>query len=195
MCRFSSARKRPALDLGEQPMRSAGRLLGLLAAGVGLALLGVWWWLRCDPPTTLLLVRHAERAGRQDALTAAGLARAAELVHVGERAGVAAVYHSDTVRTRDTAQPLAKALGLAAMERPATAIPSLVSEILEQHGGETVLVVGHSNTVPQIIVEAGGPRLGNIGEDEFDNLFVLTTWGCWHRQPKLLRLQYGAASP
>jgi broad specificity phosphatase PhoE len=176
-------------------MRSASRLLGLLAAGGCLVLLGVWWLLRCDPPTTLLIVRHAERDGRQDALTAAGLARAAQLVHVGERAGVTAVYHSDTVRTRDTAQPLAKALGLTAMERPATAMTSLVSEILEQHGGETVLVVGHSNTVPQIIGEAGGPMLDNIGEDEFDNLFVLTTWGCWLRQPKLLRLQYGALSP
>jgi broad specificity phosphatase PhoE len=174
---------------------ASSRLLGLFAAAACLVLLGVWGWLRCAPPTTLLLVRHAERAAGQDALTAAGLARAAELAHVGERAGVAAVYHSDTVRTRDTAQPLAKALGLVAIERPATAIASLVSEILARHRGETVLVVGHGNTVPQIIGEAGGPALPNIGEDEFDNLFVLTTWGCWLRQPKLVRLQYGAVSP
>src|SRR5688572_27979724 len=83
-------------------IKSASRAFGLLAAGVCLALLGVWWLLRCDLPTTLLLVRHAERAGKQDALTPAGLARAAELVHVGEYAGVTAVYHSDTVRTRAT---------------------------------------------------------------------------------------------
>jgi 2,3-bisphosphoglycerate-dependent phosphoglycerate mutase len=177
-------------------MRNASRLLGLLAAALCLALLGLWWRLRCDgPDTTLLLVRHAERDGKRDTLTAAGLERAAELVHVAQRAEVSAVYHSDTIRTRDTAQPLARALGLVAIERPASAIAALVDEILAQHPGRTVLIVGHSNTVPQIISEAGGPELGNIAEDEFDNLFVLTTCGCRQRPPKLVRLQYGAASP
>src|SRR5688572_24017630 len=72
--------------------------------------LGGWVW--CNQQTTLLIVRHADRDASADALTLAGVARATALVHALERAGIAAVYHSDTRRARDTAAPLAAALGL-----------------------------------------------------------------------------------
>jgi broad specificity phosphatase PhoE len=170
--------------------------IAVLGASALVALpVGLWWWARCIEPTTLILVRHADREGNQDALSAAGLIRARELVHVGERLELSAIYHSNTVRARDTAAPLASALGLVPIERPASDVAALVDEVLAERHGQRVLVVGHGNTVPQMIAAAGGPVLPDIAHDEFDRLFVLTTSRSWRGQPELAELQYGAVSP
>ena len=155
-----------------------------------------WWcWWRCGPATTLLIVRHADRDGAADALTAAGAQRAEDLIHVAEKAGVAAVYRSNTIRARDTAAPLASALGLTPVEYVAGDTGPLVERIFADHRGQTVFVVGHSNTVAQIIADAGGPAVADIPEGEFDNLFVLTVCRCRRGPATLVNLQYGAISP
>lgn len=176
--------------------RSRAFGLGLLVVIVLCLLpIGYWWWFRCGPPTTLLIVRHADRLGSQDALRPEGLTRAQELVHVGEKAGIVAIYRSDTDRARDTATPLATALGITPVVYPANNTAALVDDILADHRGEKVFVVGHSNTVPQIIAAAGGPSLPDIGTDEFDNLFVLTACRCRRGLASVINLQYGALSP
>jgi len=153
------------------------------------------WWCCFATTTTVLLVRHADRQGSQDALSSAGLARAQTLVHVLQKSGIDAIYQSDAVRTQQTAAPVASALGITPTTVTATNIDSLVNDIRASHRGQTVLVVGHSNTVPQIIAALGGPTLPNIDENEFDNLFVLQTGCCCGRGARLVNLQYGAASP
>jgi broad specificity phosphatase PhoE len=155
----------------------------------------VVWWLCWRPVTTLLIVRHAERLGSQDQLSEAGLTRAEELLHVAAEVSLAAIYTSDTNRARQTAKPLASALGLTPVVLPAEPATTLVTHIFVNHRGRTVLVVGHSNTVPQIISAAGGPTLANLPEDEFDRLFVLETCRCRWGRSKLINLQYGATSP
>jgi broad specificity phosphatase PhoE len=164
-------------------------------AVVAASAVAVGYWWRCSAPTTLLIVRHADRAGTRDELDAAGVLRAKDLVRVVERAGISAIYHSNTARARDTAAPLALALGLAPIERSATDVAGLVAAILDDHRGQHVLVVGHSNTVPQIINAAGGPALPDLEHEEYDGLFVLTRCGCWRHETALVRLQYGATSP
>lgn len=168
-----------------------------LAMSAGLAIIAAlgWGWSRCGAPTTLLIVRHADRAGTGDALDASGALRAKDLARVSERAGISAIYHSDTVRARDTAAPLARALGLVPIERSATDVAGLVAAILSDHRGQRVLVVGHSNTVPQIISAAGGPPSADLEHEEYDELFVLTRCECPRASSELIRLQYGAASP
>jgi hypothetical protein len=52
-----------------------------------------------------------------------------------------------------------------------------------------VLVVGHSNTVPQIIRAAGGLDLPDLAEDAFEDLFVLTAFGRG-RRATLVHLTY-----
>jgi broad specificity phosphatase PhoE len=146
----------------------------------------------CGAPTTLLIVRHADRAGRDDALTPRGVTRAVALAHAMAKAELVAIYHSDTVRARDTAAPLAALLGATPKVRPAADVSSLVREVFAEHRGGRVLIVGHSNTVPQIIGAAGGPAVADIPENEFDNLFVLTVCGCTERRASLVRLRYGA---
>ena len=169
---------------------------GLLLVIVGCLLpLGLWWCLRCGEATTLLIVRHADRPENQDVLSPDGLARARALVHVGEKAGIVAIYHSDTNRARDTAAPLATALGITPEVYDAKDSASLINDIFAAHRGERVLVVGHSNTVPQIIAAAGGPTLPDIDANEFDNLFVLTVCRCRRGFATLVNLQYGVQSP
>jgi phosphohistidine phosphatase SixA len=154
-----------------------------------------WWWFYCGSPTTLIVVRHADRLGTEDALNAPGMTRAQELAHVGGKAGIAAIYRSDTNRARDTAAPLAAALGLTPTIYPANETTALLNHILAAHRGQKVFIVGHSNTVPAIVAAAGGPVIPNIADNEFDDMFVLTTCRCSRRPVALVNLQYGAASP
>jgi broad specificity phosphatase PhoE len=178
--------------------RSLGQALILWLAPLallGLVSLGSWWALGCGEVTTLVLVRHADRDGSRDALTAAGVARSRALLHALEKLGLARVFHSETARARDTAAPLALALGLPALERPAADVEGLLKEISTQHRGERVLVVGHSNTVPKLIAAAGGPELPDLAHDEFDDLFVLEICRCGLGRTELRRFQYGAPSP
>ena len=107
-----------------------GLLLGVVVIFVPI---GLVWWFWCGPSTTLVLVRHADRDGQLDALTAAGTARAQELAHVGMKAEFAAIYRSDTNRTRDTAAPLAMATGLTPVVYPAND----VDQLMAQHPGRS----------------------------------------------------------
>jgi broad specificity phosphatase PhoE len=49
----------------------------------------------------------------------------------------------------------------------------VVAEI-RKHAGETVLVVGHSNTVPAIVEALGARRPPAICDSQYDNLYVVT---------------------
>lgn len=152
----------------------------------------IWCWY-CISITTIVFVRHADRDGDNDALTQPGIDRADELVHVAEKTGATAIYHSGANRTRLTVNPLANALGITMNEISDSQMT--INDIYSNYRGETVIVAGHSNTVPQMIELAGGPAMPNISGDEYDNLFVLSRCNCWFGPTKLLNLQYEAVSP
>lgn len=150
----------------------------------------------CDSAgVTILIVRHADRAGTADSLSAAGVVRSRALVEVVKNAGIRAIYHSDTRRNRDTAAPLAAARGIPLEEYPAKDIAALIARIVKAHRGETVLVVGHSNTVPMIIAAAHGPAIPDIPDNEFDGLFIVHFVPACPTPGTLTQLQYGAPSP
>lgn len=175
-----------------RPRYATLRYAGILVAALAVIAVVVWYFC-WGTPTTVLLVRHADRQGSADALTAAGTARAEDLARVLEKAGISAIFTSQANRTQQTAAPTASQLGITPVAVTAADVAGLVGTIRSDHSGQTVLVVGHSNTVPQIIDEFGGPTVV-IGESEYDNLYVLTL--CCRWQPaRLSNLQYGAASP
>ena len=130
-------------------------------------------------PTTIFLVRHAEKAGepsdRDPELSEAGRARAAALARVLGDANISTIYSTPLIRTRKTAAPLAQKLGLEVTITPLTRtlVQDLAATLQSRHAGQTVLVVGHSNTVPQTITALGVP-LENLEEHEYDWLFVVT---------------------
>ena len=121
----------------------------------------------------ILLVRHAERAPSpmtdDPPLTDVGKARAQRLAAMLAKAEIRAVFTTRFRRTQETAKPLADLLQLTPIEESDST--QFVAK-LRTHGNETVLVVGHSDTVPDIIKAFGGPSV-TIADDEFDDLFVL----------------------
>ncbi len=105
-------------------------------------------------------------------------------------AGVSAIYATEFRRTQETAQPLADLMHLAVQSIDADKTPVLVDAIRKHQTG-VVVVVGHSNTVPNVIAALGGP-LVEIGKAEFDNLFVVSIAG---GEVNVIRLRYGAGMP
>lgn len=130
--------------------------------------------------TTVIIVRHAEKLDESAdaALSPAGRQRAESLKSALEHAGVQRIITTQYQRTRDTAAPLATALGLDPVVISSSGgTAAHASEIAERvrncDPGMTVLIVGHSNTVPDIIRALGAPDIGQLGGDEYDNLFVV----------------------
>jgi len=152
-------------------------------------------------PRLVILVRHAEKAAeppRDPPLTPAGEERARALALALKDAGVTTIVTSDALRTRATAEPLARAGHLTPVIVPvgggslADHVAAVASEV-RRHAGAVVLVVGHSDTIPSIIAALGGPRLPDIPHAEFAHLFVLTpeTDGT----ALLVQTLYGAPDP
>lgn len=150
-----------------------------------------------DGTQIVVLVRHAEKAeapADDVALSRAGLDRAQALVHVLASAGVDGIVTTQFRRTRETAAPVAARMGLTPVVvragGDAAAHAAATAEAVRR-AGTTVLVVGHSNTVPAIIEALGGPHLAELCESEYANLFVLAlTPG---QTPRLTHARYGAA--
>lgn len=150
-------------------------------------------------PTVVVLVRHAEKAasgGDDPELSPEGSARAAALAEALADAGVDVVVVTQRRRTGLTAEPLARARGLApevvALGGGEAHVRS-VADAVRRHAGRTVLVVGHSNTVPAIVGALGGPALDELCEHEYGNLYVMVLRP--GAEPSLLRTRYGAPDP
>lgn len=143
-------------------------------------------------PTTVILVRHAEKDMSQPSnpLSPAGEARAQKLVHVAGSSGITTIYTSNALRAKQTAQPLANSMGITPVEIDPMEIQDFVDGIMS-HKGETILVVGHSNTVPLIIQEIGVVNPPPISEETYDNLFIVSFCRCCVR---LTHLKYGDPS-
>jgi phosphohistidine phosphatase SixA len=137
----------------------------------------------------ILLVRHAERAdaalpgaAKPPAMTApkmaadpelseAGRERAKRLAEMLQQAGVTSIYSTEYRRTRQTAEPLASALGIQITAVPASDVGGLVERL--KHSTGVSLVVGHSNTIPDIVKALGATGPVRIADDEYDGLYVL----------------------
>lgn len=152
-------------------------------------------------PSTVILVRHAERGtvpANDPALSEAGSARALALKEALAGAGVTAVVTTHLQRTVLTARPLADSLGITpVMVRAGSPLQahldSVAATVRRHPAGSVVLVVGHSNTIPGIVAALGGPRLPDLCDTQYASLFVLS-WG-GTGEPRLIRATYGAADP
>ena len=135
------------------------------------------------------VVRHAENASDASApdvpLSDEGKARAARLAEILRDAGITAIYSTDTVRTRSTAEPLARAGNRMVRIYSDVAV---LADMLRREPNAAALVVGHSNTVPQLLSALGVREAIEIGDRDYDNLFVVVPRGSG--EPLLLKLRY-----
>lgn len=144
--------------------------------------------------STVFVVRHAERAdggatggmmaATDPELSDAGRARADSLAVALKDAGITAIYVTEFKRTQQTGAPLARALGVAMTTVPAKDTAALVETI--KSAGGNVLVIGHSNSVPEVITALGVAAPVTVGDTEYDNLFVVRLGD----KPAVLRLHY-----
>jgi phosphohistidine phosphatase SixA len=111
--------------------------------------------------STVFIVRHAERA---DASADSDL--------------------SEAGRAQQTAAPLAKVLGITVTTIPSKDKDALVAKLSALNSN--VLVVGHGNTIPNLVKALGISEPINIGENDYDNLFQIELG----EKPKLIHLHY-----
>lgn len=122
--------------------------------------------------TNFILVRHAEKATGEDPhLTPAGKLRAQALMERLKGTKLSAVYSTNFNRTQETAAPSAQQHRLSVTPYNPRDLPSFAKELKQQHQGETVLIVGHSNSTPSLAnLLAGKEELNNFSEDDYGNI-------------------------
>lgn len=143
-------------------------------------------------PKVLYLVRHAEKApdpGDGDPeLSPLGRARAEDLARTLADVPLDHVFVTHLVRTQQTAAPTARVAGEAPIVLPADDVAGLVHHLRRLPEGTRSLVVGHSNTLPEVMRRLGVPAPELRGGD-YDDLFVVIGVG---EAYTLERLHFGA---
>jgi phosphohistidine phosphatase SixA len=174
------------------------RLLPIL--GYTVLALALAYFLDQRQSTTVIFVRHADTdasmAGPDNdpPLSPRGRARAELLAdylqHVDVVAGPDAIYASDKRRTQETAAPLAKRLNIPVATADHLDTEGFMDQVLDEHSGEIVLIVSHSNTIPALIDELHGSKnLRPFAEDDYNRVYIVTR--PMYGKVKTLELFYG----
>ncbi len=122
---------------------------------------------------------HTPEGERDPDLTNEGQRQAALLADRLAPERPVAIYVSDYRRTRQTAAPLAARLGLTPIVYDPADTPGLVARV--RAGPKPVLIVGHSNTVPEIIAQLGGTRPAPLVHADFGDLWRIGPGGATAR--------------
>jgi broad specificity phosphatase PhoE len=162
---------------------------------MGVAIFALWMWGTANA-TTVIVIRHAEKeAGNlvDPQLSAAGEARAALLERMfGDPKGpgrLDAIYTSAAMRNRLTAAPLAAQLGIVPRVVPGDDSKALARRVLREHSGGRVMIIGHVNTVPDIVAAlAGESDIPRIDEHDYGVMYMVTVPRIG--RANLLRLNY-----
>jgi broad specificity phosphatase PhoE len=172
------------------------RRIQALVIYAGIAV-GLAWFFESQATTTIIFVRHAEKeqsGGDNPGLSDAGRRRVAELtrqlVDADVVAGIDAIYSTPFRRTQETVQPLAEALDLPIISYDAADRETVLETILKEHKGKIILVVGHSDTLPELIANLGASKkVPPIDEMEYDNIYIISI--PWFGKTKTIRLRFG----
>ena len=134
----------------------------------------------------IFVVRHAEKLadGNDPDLSAAGQQRAEGLARIVKDAEITAIFTTEFKRTQETAAPTAKELHVSPTVIPADQIFALVEKLRGLKGNG--LVVGHGNTIPDLVKALGIATPVNIPENDYSELFFIILGD----KPQLLRLHY-----
>jgi phosphohistidine phosphatase SixA len=124
-------------------------------------------------PSAIYLVRHAEKGtvGKDPDLTTDGQLRAQNIAAILQKTGIRHLFTTPYARTRQTAQPLAQRAGLAVETYDPSSPKTLVDKVKALSGA--VLVVGHSNTLPDLVRLFGGSPGADIADNEYDRVYLI----------------------
>jgi broad specificity phosphatase PhoE len=159
------------------------------------AVFALWVWFTANS-TVVIVIRHAEKEAvstPDPPLSAAGEARAALLARMfGETQGAGrldAIYVSSALRNQMTAAPLAARLKLVPIVASSDDPRALAHRIVRENSGKRVMVIGHINTVPDIVAALSGRSdIAQMDEQEFGTLYIVTVPRIGHAN--VLRLNY-----
>ena len=140
-----------------------------MIAGMLLAMLGA---MPASAADTVYVIRHLQKeSGADPILTAEGKAGAAALADLLADKSIKAIYATETRRAMETAAPLAARLKIAIIPYD-PGNPAALAKIAAGVKG-AILVVGHSNTVPELVASFGGAEPAAIADDEFGTLYIV----------------------
>ena len=122
---------------------------------------------------TLYLVRHAEKQNNQKdpKLTACGRLRAQQLATLLSKAKIRAIYSTPYQRTRQTAKPLSQQENLAIKHYSPANLPQFSLHLTQLK--ENALIVGHSNTTPELAQLLSEQQVNKLNEKEYQALFQI----------------------
>ena len=120
------------------------------------------------------VMRHLDtpKGERDPDLLPAGQAKAATLVQWFEGKALAAIFATPYRRTQQTAAPIAAARELVVETYDPADEAALIARVKALAG--PVLIVGHSNTVPDIVAALGGERPGDLVHEDFGDVWTVT---------------------
>ena len=140
-----------------------------------------------DATPVIFIVRHAEKAtnrGNDPDLSLAGQKRSEALARILKDSQITTVLVTEFKRTQETAAPTAKEAQLSSIVVPANDVGSLAAKV--RGLGGNALVVGHGNTIPELMKALGIATPIAIPENDYSEIFVVSL----HDPPQLLRLHY-----
>ena len=124
----------------------------------------------------VFVVRHLQKGeGSDPSLTAEGAANAERLAASLKDKGIVAIFATPTRRAMETVQPLARALGIPVTPYDPTD-PGALSAKVASAGGP-VLVVGHSNTVPDLVQLFGGAKPAPLSDQDYRTVYDVEPGG------------------
>ena len=135
----------------------------------------------------IFIVRHAEKAstgGKDPDLSPEGQKRADALARILKDSQITSVFVTEFKRTQETAAPTAKAEHVSPTVVSGKDTGALVEKLRALNGN--ALVVGHGDTIPDLLKALGIEAPGNIPDDDYSEIFVVLAGD----QPQLLRLHY-----
>lgn len=122
---------------------------------------------------SVYVIRHAEKldASRDPELSPQGKARAHTLAKTLRESGITKIFTSEYKRTIQTAAPLAEALKLKLVST--NDIAKTLKALKDDTSQDSALVIGHSNTVPELIKGLGSELKVEIAESQFDRMYIV----------------------
>ncbi len=141
-------------------------------------------------------VRHAEKLDESEdpPLTQVGIQRANDLKDRLLNAGIDSIFATRYIRVQKTVEPLSIALG-ESITTYGTDTTYQFAQALKKIKGKDVVVAGHSNTIPEMVLYLTGDSI-SIGHNDYDNLFIVKLqWSLFGKKSRLTKETFGATSP